>query len=214
MAEIAAGAPISMEVVRALANKPGTLDLYLWQAWQVARGTAASVSICGAGGPCVMLPCASDRSRAEQEIRHHNALIRAAWPESPYEIAPDGKGLVYEPAAGAETAADSEMGADVGQATCGPGEHISGTAENHGSSGPAPPRAGVVGATARSDARPSVTAGLDARPGGRASSEPATGPPQAPVIDLAAAGLASATTGHRRTLRRRRRRKKRRKRSR
>jgi hypothetical protein len=97
MGELVAGAPVSMAVVRALARKPGTLDLYLWEAGQIARGAAASVRMWGEGGPCALLRCSGARSRAEQEMRRHQALIQAVWPECPYEISVDGKGLVYRP---------------------------------------------------------------------------------------------------------------------
>jgi hypothetical protein len=99
MREIEDAAPISLPIVRRLAERPGALDLYLWQALRIHRGEAATVALFGPDGPLAVLPSATDRSRARQDICDRNATIRQLWPECPYRVSADGTMLIYDPPA-------------------------------------------------------------------------------------------------------------------
>ena len=89
--------PVEREVVAALANAPGVLDLYLWLVWktwslnnQFARiplfTTGGLANQLGSGGYC------ADRF-FRRKLNRWLAEVKAFWPDCPAQISPDGLAL-------------------------------------------------------------------------------------------------------------------------
>ena len=92
--------PVDLSVVRALADSPGNLDLYVWLVWRCWTARApASVPLFGPGGLISQLGI-SERLR-ERDFRRQIVqwlkLTQQLWPECPVTIAEDGTCLLVKP---------------------------------------------------------------------------------------------------------------------
>lgn len=93
--------PIDAEVVRALANNPGCLDLYTWLSWRCYQArTEELVPLFGAFGLATQLGVQDyERERKFRErLRRWLELVRLYWPECPATISPNGQHLRLAPA--------------------------------------------------------------------------------------------------------------------
>jgi hypothetical protein len=93
--------PVDTEVVRALANNPGCLDLYTWLTWRCyqAKGTQR-IPLFGPMGLASQLGVqeyARERKFRER-IREWLELVRLCWPECPATVTKNGAFLQVEPA--------------------------------------------------------------------------------------------------------------------
>lgn len=79
MHDVQQGAPYDLEVVKKTGRSYGTLDVYLWQRWELHARTYGSKrrAIEVLAGPRA-------RSRANQLLRQRLARIRQCWPASPF----------------------------------------------------------------------------------------------------------------------------------
>jgi Plasmid encoded RepA protein len=93
--------PVDLSVVRALADSPGNLDLYIWLVWRcwTAKGPA-SIPLFGAEGLISQLGI-SDRLR-ERDFRRQIVqwlkMIHQLWPDCPAIVAEPGTSLLIRPA--------------------------------------------------------------------------------------------------------------------
>jgi hypothetical protein len=93
--------PVDTEVVRALANNPGCLDLYTWLTWRCfqARDTQR-IPLFGPMGLASQLGVqdyARERKFRER-VREWLKLVRLCWPECPAAVTKNGAFLQLEPA--------------------------------------------------------------------------------------------------------------------
>jgi Plasmid encoded RepA protein len=93
--------PVDLSVVRALADSPGNLDLYIWLVWRswTARGSA-SIPLFGPEGLISQLGI-SDRLR-ERDFRRQILvwlkMIHQLWPDCPAIVAEPGTSLLIRSA--------------------------------------------------------------------------------------------------------------------
>ena len=93
--------PVDTEVVRALANNPGCLDLYTWLTWRCfqARDTQR-IPLFGPNGLACQLGVqdyARERKFRER-VREWLELVRLCWPQCPAAVTKNGAFLQVEPA--------------------------------------------------------------------------------------------------------------------
>ncbi len=89
--------PVEREVVAALANAPGVLDLYLWLVWKTwtLNGHTVRVPLFNPGGLADQLGSAeytADRF-FRRKLRFWLSEVKTIWPECPAQISPDGQTL-------------------------------------------------------------------------------------------------------------------------
>jgi hypothetical protein len=93
--------PVDADVVRALANNPGCLDLYTWLTWRChQRRTEELVPLFGPSGLANQLGVQHyERERKFRELlRRWLELVLVYWPECPAMISTNGKHLELAPA--------------------------------------------------------------------------------------------------------------------
>jgi hypothetical protein len=95
--------PIERRVVAALANAPGTLDLYVWlvwRSWSLEASRQARVPLFGFTGLAQQL--GSKGYRRERDFRQKLAQwlreVKAWWPDCPAVASPDGQFLILSSA--------------------------------------------------------------------------------------------------------------------
>jgi hypothetical protein len=92
--------PVEREVVAALANAPGVLDLYLWLVWKTwsLNGNAVRIPLFSTGGLADQLGtqeyCADRFLR--RKLSYWLCQIKTLWPECPAGISKDGQTLVLK----------------------------------------------------------------------------------------------------------------------
>jgi hypothetical protein len=94
--------PVDAEVVRALANNPGCLDLYTWLSWRCYQArTEELIPLFGEYGLANQLGVqAYERERKFRErLRRWLELVKLYWPECPATISSNGQHLELGPAA-------------------------------------------------------------------------------------------------------------------
>ena len=93
--------PVDTEVVRALANNPGCLDLYTWLTWRCyqAKGTQR-IPVFGPMGLASQLGVQeySRERKFRERVREWLELVRLCWPECPATVTKNGAFLQVEPA--------------------------------------------------------------------------------------------------------------------
>jgi hypothetical protein len=97
--------PIERRVVAALANAPGTLDLYVWlvwRSWSLEAGQRARVPLFGSTGLGQQLGSKEyGRDRDfRQKLTKWLREVKAWWPECPADRSPDGRFLILSSARG------------------------------------------------------------------------------------------------------------------
>lgn len=92
--------PVRLDLVRALRQNSGALDLALWLSYR-SYGLARinrekiSVPIFGNGGLFEQLGCAiAQPKHARESLKKWLAAIRAAWANCPHELTPDGNSII------------------------------------------------------------------------------------------------------------------------
>jgi hypothetical protein len=94
--------PVDTEVVRALANNPGCLDLYTWLTWRCFQAKDTQrIPLFGPMGLASQLGVqdyARERKFRER-VREWLELVRLCWPECPAAVTRNGAFLQVEPAA-------------------------------------------------------------------------------------------------------------------
>jgi hypothetical protein len=91
--------PVERKVVAALANAPGTLDLYVWlvwRSWSLQAAQSAHVPLFGQGGlgnQLGSMEYARDR-RFREKLVQWLREIRVWWPECPARVSPDRRFLL------------------------------------------------------------------------------------------------------------------------
>jgi hypothetical protein len=97
--------PVERRVVAALANAPGTLDLYVWlvwRSWSLGEGQRARVPLFGSTGLAQQL--GSKEYGRDRDFRQKLAKwlreVKAWWPECPVDGSPDGRFLILSSARG------------------------------------------------------------------------------------------------------------------
>lgn len=94
--------PIDREIVRSLANAPGTLDFYMWVSWRSYRlSRIVRIPIWGAAGLNVQLGVA-DYCRARdfrRTLLRWIATVKRFWPTCPVTVSSDGQMLLVGPGA-------------------------------------------------------------------------------------------------------------------
>jgi hypothetical protein len=94
--------PVDAEVVRALANNPGCLDLYTWLSWRCYQArTEELIPLFGAFGLANQLGVQDyERERKFRErVRRWLELVKLYWPECPATVSANGQHLELGPAA-------------------------------------------------------------------------------------------------------------------
>ena len=91
--------PVERRVVAALANAPGTLDLYVWlvwRSWSLTAGQRARVPLFGSTGLGQQLGSKEyGRQRNfRQKLAQWLREVKAWWPECPASASPDGLFLI------------------------------------------------------------------------------------------------------------------------
>jgi hypothetical protein len=85
--------PVDTEVVRALANNPGCLDLYTWLTWRCYRAKDTQrIALFGPTGLASQLGVqeyARERKFRER-VRQWLELVRLSWPECPASVTKNG----------------------------------------------------------------------------------------------------------------------------
>jgi len=85
--------PVDTEVVRALANNPGCLDLYTWLTWRCYQAREVQriplFGPMGLGSQLGVQDYARERKFRER-IRQWLELVRLCWPECPAVVASNG----------------------------------------------------------------------------------------------------------------------------
>lgn len=97
--------PVERKVVAALANAPGTLDLYVWlvwKSWTLNRGQRATIPILGEAGLTQQLGSKEYGRERDflEKLSKWLSEVKAWWPECPAEISPDGRLLFVSSAKG------------------------------------------------------------------------------------------------------------------
>ena len=97
--------PVERRVVAALANAPGTLDLYVWlvwRSWSLAEGQRARIPLFGTMGLAQQL--GSKEYGRDRDFRQKLAKwlreVKTWWPECPAVGSPDGRFLILSSARG------------------------------------------------------------------------------------------------------------------
>ncbi|MGO8793018.1 MAG: replication protein RepA [Terriglobia bacterium] len=97
--------PVERRVVVALANAPGTLDLYVWlvwRSWSLAEGQRARIPLFGTTGLAQQL--GSKEYGRDRDFRQKLAKwlreVKEWWPECPAAGSPDGRFLILSSARG------------------------------------------------------------------------------------------------------------------
>jgi Plasmid encoded RepA protein len=93
--------PIDAEVVRALANNPGCLDLYTWLSWRCYQArTEELIPLFGEFGLASQLGVQEyERERKFRErVRRWLELVRLYWPDCPATVSANGQHLELGPA--------------------------------------------------------------------------------------------------------------------
>jgi hypothetical protein len=97
--------PVERRMVAALANAPGTLDLYVWlvwRSWSLAEGQWARIPPFGTTGLAQQL--GSKEYGRDRDFRKKLAKwlreVKAWWPECPADGSPDGRFLIVSSARG------------------------------------------------------------------------------------------------------------------
>ncbi|MGD0125408.1 MAG: replication protein RepA [Terriglobia bacterium] len=90
--------PVEREVVAALANAPGVLDLYLWLVWKTwsLNNQTARIPLFAAGGLANQIGSggySADRF-FRRKLSRWLAEVKAFWPHCPAQISPDGQTLI------------------------------------------------------------------------------------------------------------------------
>jgi hypothetical protein len=106
--------PVERRVVAALANAPGTLDLYVWlvwRSWSLKEGQVARVPLFGSTGLAQQLGSKEYGRQRDfrQKLGKWLREVKAWWPECPASPSPDGRFLIISsagssPAIGASAA--------------------------------------------------------------------------------------------------------------
>jgi len=94
--------PVDAEVVRALSNNPGCLDLYTWLSWRCYQArTQELIPLFGAFGLANQLGVQEyERERKFRErVRRWLELLKLYWPECPATVSANGRHLELAPAA-------------------------------------------------------------------------------------------------------------------
>jgi len=90
--------PVEREVVAALANAPGVLDLYLWLVWKTwsLNGHSVRIPLFTPGGLSDQLGSREYSAGRffRRKLCHWLAQVKAIWPQCPAEISLDGQTLV------------------------------------------------------------------------------------------------------------------------
>jgi len=93
--------PVDLNVVRALADSPGNLDLYMWLTWRcwTASEPLERIPLFGAAGLAQQLgtPNYTRERRFRQRIAHWVGIVHALWPACPVMLAPDKDYLLIQP---------------------------------------------------------------------------------------------------------------------
>ena len=110
--------PVEREVVAALANAPGVLDLYLWLVWKTwsLNNQSARIPLFTTGGLVNQLGSggySADRF-FRRKLNRWLAEVKAFWPHCPAQISPDGLALTVHsskksPAVSTAPTTDSEQ---------------------------------------------------------------------------------------------------------
>ena len=93
--------PVDADVIRALANNPGCLDLYAWLSWRCHQARAEeSIPLFGSFGLANQLGVQHyERERKFRErLRRWLELVRVYWPECPARVSANGRHLEVSPA--------------------------------------------------------------------------------------------------------------------
>jgi hypothetical protein len=90
--------PVELEVVAALANAPGVLDLYLWLVWKTwsLNNQTTRIPLFAAGGLANQIGSggySADRF-FRRKLSRWLAEVKAYWPHCPAQISPDGQTLI------------------------------------------------------------------------------------------------------------------------
>jgi hypothetical protein len=92
--------PVDLAVVRALADSPGNLDLYVWLVWRcwTAKG-AVSVPLFGPDGLVSQLGNSGNLRERDfrRQIIQWLAVVRQLWPECPASLIESGTCLLVKP---------------------------------------------------------------------------------------------------------------------
>jgi hypothetical protein len=93
--------PVDLNVVRALADSPGNLDLYIWLVWRSWTAKAlVNIPLFGSEGLASQL--GNSESLRERDFRRQVArwlrVTRQLWPECAATLAAGGECLVLQPA--------------------------------------------------------------------------------------------------------------------
>lgn len=92
--------PVDLNIVKALADSPGNLDLYVWLVWRCWTAKApASIPLCGSEGLISQLGN-SDRLRARdfrRQIVQWLKTIHQLWPNCPAFLGNTGESLLIRP---------------------------------------------------------------------------------------------------------------------
>jgi hypothetical protein len=94
--------PVDTEVVRALANNPGCLDLYTWLTWRCYQAKDVQrIPLFGQNGLASQLGVQeySRERKFRERIRQWLELVHLCWPECPAVVAKNGAFLELRPAA-------------------------------------------------------------------------------------------------------------------
>jgi Plasmid encoded RepA protein len=94
--------PVEQEVVAALANAPGVLDLYLWLAWRTwsLKGRSVRIPLFTQGGLVDQLGSIeySEKRFFRRKLAYWLKEVRTFWPECPARISQDGLALIIRSA--------------------------------------------------------------------------------------------------------------------
>ena len=93
--------PVALNVVRALADSPGNLDLYIWLVWRSwTAKTPVNIPLFGPEGLVSQL--GNSESLRERDFRRQIArwllITRQLWPECAANVAESGESLILQPA--------------------------------------------------------------------------------------------------------------------
>ena len=94
--------PVEQEVVAALANAPGMLDLYLWLAWKTwsLEDRPVRIPLFAQGGLVDQLGSIeyAEKRLFRRKLACWLKEVRTFWPECPARISQDGQALVVRSA--------------------------------------------------------------------------------------------------------------------
>lgn len=118
--------PVDLAVVKALADSPGNLDLYVWLVWRcwTAKG-ATTVPLFGPEGLIAQLGNSAKLRECDfrRQIVQWLKVIRQLWPECPSGLTDAGACLLIKPA-------KSPSKFCTASREFRPGDHVTGFAEN------------------------------------------------------------------------------------